>query len=88
MDTICRSGRGTTTKSTHEGWISSCTYPGSVLPPHEDPPCTRDYILPRASYDRPPKALEWLRVHPSSHAFATNRFHTTQNAIAFVEQTV
>ena len=31
------------------------------MPPHEDPPYRRDYILPRTRDYMPPKALEWLR---------------------------
>ena len=45
-----------------------------------------DYILPRTPDYMPPKALEWLRAHSSAHAFAGNRFPTTADAIAFVEQ--
>ena len=33
----------------------------------------------------PVEARSWLRDNPSSSAFATNRFHTTQRALAFVE---
>jgi hypothetical protein len=65
-------------------WVE--TDPDFAMPPHEDPPYTRDYILPRTPDYMPAKALEWLRAHPSAHAFATNRFPTTQDAIAFVEQ--
>ena len=57
-----------------------------AMPPHEDPPYTRDYILPRTPDYMPPRALEWLRAHSSAHAFAGNRFPTTADAIAFVEQ--
>jgi hypothetical protein len=65
-------------------WLE--TDPDFVMPPHEDPPYSRDYVLPRTPDYMPPLALEWLRAHPSAHAFATNRFPMTQDAIAFVEQ--
>jgi len=59
--------------------------PDFVMPPHEDPPFNRDYILPRA-YAMPPEARAWLNANPSPSAFASNRFHDTASALAFVEQ--
>jgi hypothetical protein len=61
-------------------------YPGEPMPAHEDPLYHRDVLLPRAPHDRGPDAREWLRAHPSQHAFASNRFPTTQDALAFVER--
>jgi hypothetical protein len=59
--------------------------PELVMPPHEDPPYNRDYILPRY-FAREPEAREWLKANPSRSAFASNRFQDTENAIAFVDQ--
>jgi hypothetical protein len=59
--------------------------PDFVLPPHEDPPYDRDALLPCADRAHP-DAASWLRASWSPSAFASNRFGTTANALAFVDQ--
>ena len=66
------------------GWLTEY-YPPDKMPAHEDPPFTRDDLLPG-----PPETIAeasaWLRANWSEHAFATNRFGTTANAIEFVDR--
>lgn len=71
-----------------ESWLEDDIelHPDFVMPPHEDPPYTRDYILPCTEDTLEPKAREWLQANPSATAFARNRFQTTQDAAAFVDQ--
>lgn len=59
--------------------------PDITMPPQEDPPYDRDVLLPCA-YNGKPDAAAWLRANWSASAFATNRFSTTTQAGAFVEQ--
>jgi hypothetical protein len=65
-------------------WVKE--FPEDSLPAPEDPPYDRDCIVPRPTYECGPDAAEWLRANPSPHAFASNRFPTTQDAITFVER--
>ena len=60
--------------------------PGYILPPQEDPPFNRDYLLPVSSDVQPPEALTWLRANWNRSALAGNRFGPTAEAITFVEQ--
>lgn len=55
------------------------------MPPHDDPPYDRDALLPCA-HNGKPDATAWRRANWSASAFATNRFGTTSQARAFVEQ--
>lgn len=59
--------------------------PDITMPPHDDPPYDRDALLPCA-HNGKPDAAAWLRANWSASAFATNRFGTTSQARAFVEQ--
>jgi hypothetical protein len=61
-------------------------HPDQVLPPREDPPFSRDCLLPRPPFEHGPEAREWLRANWSPSAFATNRFSTTDDALKFVER--
>ena len=65
-------------------WLETC--PECSMPPHEEPPHDRDWIVPRPNDELGPDARNWLRANPSPNAFATNRFSTTQDALAFVER--
>jgi hypothetical protein len=60
-------------------------YPEDPMPAHQDPPFNRDDLLPG-----PPEtvadAAPWLRANWGESAFATNRFGSTENALAFVNQ--
>ena len=60
--------------------------PDYDMPPHEDPPHTRDCLLPIAPGGGMPEASAWLRANWSRSALATNRFGGTKAAIEFVEQ--
>jgi hypothetical protein len=61
-------------------------FPDYEMPAHEDPPYSRDWLLP-SPYSAPPaEAREWLRNNRNPSAFATNRFATTADASRFVEQ--
>jgi hypothetical protein len=60
-------------------------FPDDPMPDSADPPFNRDWLLPRPHYTFGPDAREWLRANPSPHAFATNRFQTTHEALKFVE---
>jgi hypothetical protein len=66
------------------GWLGELC-PPDKMPPHEDPPFTRDDLLPGPP-ETVAEASAWLRAHWSEHAFATNRFGTTARAIEFVDQ--
>ena len=66
-----------------ESWREE--FPGDKMPPHEDPPFTRDDLLP-GPHETVAEAAAWLRANWSEHAFATNRFGTTAKAIEFVDQ--
>ncbi|HEX6976421.1 MAG TPA: hypothetical protein VF147_18570 [Vicinamibacterales bacterium] len=66
-----------------ESWLTE--FPGDRMPAHEDPPFTRDDLLPGPS-DTVAEAAAWLRANWGEHAFATNRFETTAHAIQFVDQ--
>lgn len=66
-----------------EIWLKD--FPGDKMPAHEDPPFTRDDVLP-GSHDTVAEAAAWLRANWSDSAFATNRFGTTAKAIEFVDQ--
>jgi hypothetical protein len=61
-------------------------FPDCSIPDHEDPPYTRDCLLPCASDQGGPEAREWLRANHHESALAANRFSSTPEAIAFVEQ--
>ena len=65
-------------------WVAEC--PDYVLPDRADPPYNRDCLLPRPDYEKGPEAREWLRANWSESALATNRFHDTAHALAFVEE--
>jgi hypothetical protein len=60
--------------------------PEFLMPEHEDPPHNRDCLLPIAPGGGLAEASTWLGANWSPSAFASNRFGTTQAAIAFVEQ--
>ncbi|MEO6064793.1 MAG: hypothetical protein ABIP49_03295, partial [Lysobacterales bacterium] len=60
-------------------------FPDHDIPAHEDPPFTRDEVLP-GSIDTVAEAAAWLRANWSDSAFATNRFHTTAGAAEFVNE--
>jgi hypothetical protein len=60
-------------------------FPGDRMPAHEDPPFNRDDLLP-GPHETVAEAAAWLRANWSGSAFATNRFHTTQRALEFVNQ--
>ena len=60
-------------------------FPGDKMPAHEEPPFTRDDLLP-GPHETVAEAAAWLRANWSEHAFATNRFGTTAKAIEFVDQ--
>lgn len=66
-----------------ETWLTE--FPGDKMPAHEDPPFTRDDVLP-GPHDTVAEAAAWLRANWSERAFATNRFGTTAKAIEFVDQ--
>jgi hypothetical protein len=66
------------------GWLMEW-FPPDKMPPHEDPPFTRDDLLPGPP-DTVAEAAAWLRANWSKHSFATNRFGTTAKAIEFVDQ--
>jgi hypothetical protein len=66
-----------------ESWRSQ--FPEDHIPAHEDPPFTRDDLLP-GPHETVAEAAAWLRANWSEHAFAANRFHTTAKAAEFVEQ--
>jgi hypothetical protein len=63
----------------------STEFPADRMPAHEDPPCTRDDVLP-GPHETVAEAAAWLRANWSEHAFAANRFHTTAAAAEFVDQ--
>ena len=60
-------------------------FPGDSMPAHRDPPFNRDDLLPGPS-DTVAEAAAWLRANWGESAFAANRFGTTENALAFVNQ--
>jgi hypothetical protein len=66
-----------------ERWHSD--WPDDEIPAHQDPPFTRDDLLP-GPWETVPEAAAWLRANWSEHAFAANRFGTTAKAIDFVDQ--
>lgn len=70
-------------EKTREWWRND--FPDCVMPPQEEAPYSRDVILPRPDDELGPDARAWLRANPSLHAFATNRFPTTADALALVE---
>lgn len=61
-------------------------FPDVVIPPHEEPPFNRDWLVPRPDYELGPDAAEWLRANWTASAFATNRFRITNEAVEFVQQ--
>ena len=67
-----------------QGWLAEY-FPGDKMPAHEDPPFTRDDLLPGPS-ETFAEAASWLRANWSDNAFAANRFDTTANAIEFVDE--
>jgi hypothetical protein len=70
-------------QSDRERWRRD--YPEDEIPPHEDPPFTRDDLIP-GPHETVPEAAAWLRANWSESAFATNRFGSTAKAIEFVDQ--
>ena len=60
-------------------------FPGDLMPAHQDPPFNRDDLLP-GPRETVAEAAAWLRANWGESAFATNRFGTTENALAFVKQ--
>ena len=65
-----------------ERWLTD--FPVDKMPAHEDPPFTRDDLLP-GPHETVAEAAAWLRANWSETAFATNRFHTTAKAAEFVD---
>jgi hypothetical protein len=65
-----------------ERWHSD--FPEDEIPAHQNPPFTRDDVLP-GPHETVPEAASWLRANWSDSAFATNRFHTTAKAIEFID---
>ncbi len=57
-----------------------------ILPIAQTRRTNRDCLLPRPDYEKGPEAREWLRANWSESALATNRFHDTAHALAFVEE--
>ena len=66
-----------------ERWHSD--FPADNLPAREAPLFTRDDLLP-GPRETVAEASAWLRANWNEHAFAVNRFGTTMNAIAFVDE--
>ncbi len=71
-----------------DDWRKRCVEesPDCPMPAHEEPPYNRDWLVPRPQDERGPEAREWLKANPSPHAFASNRFQTTADALRFVER--
>jgi hypothetical protein len=71
-------------EETRELWRRD--FPDTVVPPHEEAPFNRDWLVPRPAYELGPDAAEWLRANWAASALATSRFQTTNEAIEFVLQ--
>ena len=61
-------------------------YPDYAMPPHEEPPYNRDCLLPIAPGHGLAEASNWLAANWSKNALASNRFDSSEDALALVEQ--
>jgi hypothetical protein len=72
------------TEEQRQRWIAD--FPDCNMPPHQHPQYDRDNDLPLAHDPHPHyEAREWLLTRTNPSALATNRFHTTENALKFVD---